>query len=152
MQLVALVEDQARVVELPTSTEVEPSVRVGVAGAVPEYTGRTADPLADVPKAFVQLSVYVCVPAAVGVSTRLPLAACVPLQLTETPLPLPDAVQLVASIDVHVSVAVEPSSIDGTDSDRVGTTSAVSAWMNPYPELKFGVEVLIGNALERSDE
>lgn len=94
--------------------------------------------------------------AAVGVRTRLPLGACAPLQLADSPLPLPDAVQLVEgdkllSIEVHDSVTVEPSAIDGADSDKVGMTSAVSAWMKPYPELKFGVEVLIGTALVRSD-
>jgi hypothetical protein len=36
VQLVALTEDQASVVELPTATEDEPSVNVGVAGGVPE--------------------------------------------------------------------------------------------------------------------
>lgn len=36
VQLVAFVEDQAIVVELPTATEGAPSVSVGAAGAVPE--------------------------------------------------------------------------------------------------------------------
>lgn len=70
-------------------------------------------------------------PAAVGVSVTLPLLACAPVQLAEIPLPLPDAVQLVASIEVHVSVAVEPRGIDSTDSESVGMTSAASAWMKP---------------------
>jgi len=36
VQLVAFTDDQASVVELPTATEEEPSVNVGVAGGVPE--------------------------------------------------------------------------------------------------------------------
>ena len=36
VQLVALTDDQASVVELPTATEAEPSVNVGTAGGVPE--------------------------------------------------------------------------------------------------------------------
>ena len=36
VQLVALTEDQPSVVELPTATEAEASVNVGVAGGVPE--------------------------------------------------------------------------------------------------------------------
>jgi hypothetical protein len=36
VQLVALAEDHARVVELPTATDGEPSVSVGTAGGVPE--------------------------------------------------------------------------------------------------------------------
>lgn len=70
-------------------------------------------------------------PAAVGVSTTLPLVASAPLQLAESPLPLADAVQLVAYTEVQVSVAVEPNSIDGADSVSVGMTSALSAWMKP---------------------
>ena len=63
-------------------------------------------------------------PAAVGVSVVLPLVVCAPLQL-------PEAVQLVASIDDQVSTDESPSGMDGADNVRIGTTSAVSAWMNP---------------------
>lgn len=51
--------------------------------------------------------------------------------MTEVPLPLADAVQPVADAEVQVSVAVKPSAIEGTDSDSVGITSAVSARMKP---------------------
>lgn len=63
-------------------------------------------------------------PAAVGVSVALPLVACVPLQL-------PDAVQLVASIDDQVSVVELPRGMDVAASTSVGTTNAASACMNP---------------------
>jgi hypothetical protein len=56
VQLVALTEDQASVVELPTVTEGEPSVNVGTAGGVPEWTGRVTVPAADVPNAFVHVN------------------------------------------------------------------------------------------------
>ena len=57
VQLVALTEDQASVVGLPTAREAEPSVNVGTAGGVPEYTGRLAVPAADVLNAFVHVNV-----------------------------------------------------------------------------------------------
>ena len=57
VQLVAFADDHASVVELPTATEEEPSVKVGTAGGVPEVTGRLAVPAADVPNAFVQVNV-----------------------------------------------------------------------------------------------
>lgn len=57
VQPVAPVEDHASVVELPTVTEGEPSVRVGVAGGVPEVTGRIAELEADVPTELAQVSV-----------------------------------------------------------------------------------------------
>ena len=80
-------------------------------------------------------------PAAAGVSVVLPLVVCTPLQL-------PDAVQvLVASIADQLSVAEPPSGMEAADKDRIGTTSAVSAWMNPYPELKFGFALAIGSAV-----
>jgi hypothetical protein len=123
-QLVAPTEDHASVVEWPTATEFAANDRVGAAGGVPDVAVSVADPAADVPNALVQVNVYVVAPAAVGVSVVLPLAICAPLQL-------PDALQPVASIADQVSTAEPPSGMDGADNDRVGTTSAVSAWMNP---------------------
>jgi hypothetical protein len=58
------------------------------------------------------------------VSGALPIVVCAPLQL-------PDAVQLVAPIVDQVSVAEPPRGMDGADNARIGTTSEVSAWMNP---------------------
>src|SRR5450755_757440 len=89
VQLVALAEDHASVVECPTATEFAANDRVGAAGGVPDVAVSVADPAADVPNALVQVNVYVVAPAAVGVSVVLPLVVCAPLQL-------PDAVQLVA--------------------------------------------------------
>jgi len=51
----------------------------------------------------------------------------------------------------QASVVELPSGIDVAASVSVGTTKALLAWMNPYPELKFGVVELIGSALERRD-
>ena len=123
-QLVALTEDHESVVECPTATEFAANDRLGAAGGAPEVAMSVADPAADVPNALVQVNVYVVVPAAVGVSGTLPLVGCAPLQL-------PDAVQLAASIADQVSVAEPLRGIDGADNVRIGTTSAVSAWMNP---------------------
>jgi hypothetical protein len=89
VQLVALAEDHASVVECPTATAFAANDRVGAAGGVPDVAVSVADPAADVPNALVQVNVYVVAPAAVGVSVVLPLVVCAPLQL-------PDAVQLVA--------------------------------------------------------
>ncbi len=52
-------------------------------------------------------------PVVVGVTVSEPFVACVPVQL-------PLAVQLVASVDDQVSVAVLPTAIDVADSARVG--------------------------------
>jgi len=123
-QLVALTEDHASVVECPTATEFAANDRLGAAGGVPEVAVRVTDPAADVPNALVQVNVYVVAPAAAGVSVWVPLVVCAPLQL-------PDAVQPVASIDDQVSVAEPPRGMDGADNVRIGTTSAVSAWMKP---------------------
>jgi hypothetical protein len=60
------------------------------------------------------------VPATLGVSTTLPLVACVPFQS-------PDAVQLVAWTDDHVSFVELPSGMDSAAKVSVGTTSAESA-------------------------
>ena len=59
-------------------------------------------------------------PATVGFSTKLPLVVWVPLQP-------PEAVQLVAWIEVQVSVAELPSGMEAAVNASVGTTSAVSA-------------------------
>jgi hypothetical protein len=61
----------------------------------------------------------VSVPLAVGVTVCEPLVASVPLQL-------PLAVQLVASVDDQVSVAVLPTAIDDADSVSVGVGGGAS--------------------------
>ena len=54
----------------------------------------------------------------------LPLDGSVPLQL-------PEATQLVASIEDQASVVEAPRAIDVAPNVSVGTTSALSARMNP---------------------
>jgi hypothetical protein len=79
VQLVAFTETQVSVVDLPTWTEAAANFKVGAAGAVPEVAVRFTLLIAEVPNALLQVSVYVAVPAAVGVTVMLPLAASAPL-------------------------------------------------------------------------
>jgi hypothetical protein len=83
------------------------------------------------------------VPMPVIVTVWLPLTGTAPVQL-------PDAVQPVASIVDQVSVVEPPTGTAGAVSDITGTMNDVSAWTKPYPESKFGDDVLIGNALPRN--
>ena len=57
VQLVAVGELQVIVVDLPTATELDASVRVGVAGGAPEVAKTVAVLVADVPAAPVQVNV-----------------------------------------------------------------------------------------------
>ena len=96
---VSLVDDHVRValepsVMLDGETEI---VTVGAGGAF-TVSVAAALPLPPLPE---QVSVYVSVPAAVGVSDCVPLVACVPLHA-------PLAVHDVALVDDQVSVALEP--------------------------------------------
>src|SRR5579862_1821344 len=56
-QLVAVAELQLMVVDLPTATEVDASVSVGVAGGVPEVANRVTELDAEVPPVPVHVSV-----------------------------------------------------------------------------------------------
>ena len=117
VQLVASSEFHAMVVDFPTATDEDARVKLGFSGAAPEVAVRVAEAAAVVPNALAQVSLYVVAPAALGVNTTLPLGACTPLQP-------PDAVQLVAWIDDHVSVAEWPSATEVALNVSVGTTSA----------------------------
>lgn len=64
-------------------------------------------------------------PAAAGVSNRLPLVAFAPLQAGV--VGVADAVQLVASIVDQLSAVDLPRAIEAAANDSVGTTSAESA-------------------------
>src|ERR1700722_1439572 len=79
-----------------------------------------------VPDASVQLSLYVLVPTVDIVTVWLPLGACTPLQSA-----VPEAVQLLAPMEGHVSVVVPPKATALAARVIVGTTNAVSACMNP---------------------
>jgi hypothetical protein len=57
VQLVAVAELQLMVVDLPTATEVEASVSVGVTGGAPEVAKRVTVLVADVPAAPVHVNV-----------------------------------------------------------------------------------------------
>ncbi len=56
VQLVALVDDQVRVVEVPSVIELDESVRVGADGGCRALTVSVADPAVDVPTALAQTS------------------------------------------------------------------------------------------------
>lgn len=78
---------------------------------------------------LVQVSVYVNVPAAMGVIVWLPLTAFAPLQL-------PAAAQLVVLMEDQLSVVEAPTVTVVALSESVGgpagrSASAASAWMNP---------------------
>ena len=60
------------------------------------------------------------------VTVWLPLAGRAPFQSA-----VPEAMQLLASMDVHVSVVVPPTATALVPRVIVGTTSAASACMNP---------------------
>ncbi len=59
-------EDQVSVVELPTTMDVDPSVRVGAAGTLTAI--KVTVVVGEVPAASAQVSEYVYVPVAVGVT------------------------------------------------------------------------------------
>jgi hypothetical protein len=120
VQLVAPSESHVMVVDLPTATDADASCKSGFSGALPEVTVSVTELAASVRAELVQVSRYVGVPAAFGVSTTLPLVACVPLQS-------PDAAQLAAWTADHVSLVELPSGMDCAAKVSVGTTSAVSA-------------------------
>jgi hypothetical protein len=91
----------------------------------------------EVPTAFAQLSVYEAMPVADGVTVFEPLVASAPLHA-------PDAVQPVALMADQLSVVGLPTVTVFTARFNVGApgancASAAPAWMNPYPESKFGV-------------
>lgn len=101
VQLVAFTETQVSVVGLPTSTEFAANFNTGAAGAVPEVTVKFALLVAEVPNALLQVNVYVAVPAIVGVTVVLPLAASGLTKGLAPPAPAPalwKKVQPVASI------------------------------------------------------
>ena len=126
VQPVAFTDDQVSVVDLPTWTEGAANVRVGAAGAVPEVTVKFTLLAAAVPNALLQVNVYVAVPAAVGVTVALPLAAS---GLTRV-LPAPALwvnVQPVASSVDQLSVVELCNAMVAAARVKVGTTSAVSA-------------------------
>lgn len=130
VQPVAFTDDQVSVVDLATWTDGAANVRVGAAGAVPEVAVKLTLLAAAVPNALLHDNVYAAVPAAVGVTAKLPLAANAPVQLTLAPVP-PVATQPVASIVDQVSVVELCNAMVVAARVKVGTTSAVSACTNP---------------------
>lgn len=76
------------------------------------------------------------------VTVWLPLAARAPAQSA-----VPTARQLVALMVLHLSVVVPLSATAVAARLIVGTTNAVSAFMKPYPDWKFGYVEFMGSAL-----
>jgi hypothetical protein len=121
VQLVALLDDQVIVVDVPAAIDVAANVRVGAAGTAPAaVTVRMAVLATEVPALFAQVSVYLSVPAALGLSVCDPLAFSMPLQA-------PDAVQLVAPMDDQVMVTGFPAATEDADKLSVGATSGKNA-------------------------
>ena len=123
VQLVAPLDDQVIVVDLFSTIDVSANVRVGAAGGVVaagvtvRVTVLTAD---EVPPAFAQVSLYVSVPAALGVSVCDPLAFSAPLQS-------PEAVQPVVPTDDQVMVTEPPTVTEDADRVSVGAAGGICA-------------------------
>lgn len=133
VQLVALVDDQLSVDDPPLTTVVGFAVSVTEGGdgcVTVTLTDCVADP-----------------PTPLHVSANAELADKGPVEadpdVALVPLQLPDATQLVALVEDHVSVAAPPATTDGgeTDSETDGdgteaTTFAVTVWpaVPPAPE------------------
>jgi hypothetical protein len=124
VQAVAFVDDQVSVALDPTIIGVGETemLTVGAAGVL---TARVAEAL-PVPPLPVQVSVYVAVPATAGVSDCVPLMLCVPLQA-------PLAEHVVAFVDDHVNVALEPRVMAVEFKDKVTVGCGVAA---PPPPLQ----------------
>ncbi len=80
---------------------------------------------------LLQVSVYVKLPVVVGVTVWLPLAASEPVQL-------PEAVQLVALVEVQLRVAVLPETMELADAVKVAVgagavTSSVTVVAAEFP-------------------
>jgi hypothetical protein len=123
VQPVAFADDQVIMDDWPRSMALLLSTNVGAAGTT---SVKLTELEAEVPDVFVQDSVYVLVPTFDIVTVWLPLAARAPVQSA-----VPEAVQLLASMEFHVSVAVPPTATAVALRVIVGTTAAVSACMNP---------------------
>jgi hypothetical protein len=120
VQPVALLDDQVIVVDAPTAIDLAAKVRLGTAGGAAAVTVRVAVAATELPPAFVQVSVYLSVPAALGVSVCDPLAFSAPLQS-------PDAVQAVAVRDDQVMVTGFPATTEDADKVSVGAPGGISA-------------------------
>ena len=121
VQLAALVDDQFRVVEPPLATVVGVAVSVteGADGCVTvTFTDCVASP-----------------PGPVQVNANAEFAVSAPVDAVPdvalVPLQLPDAVQDVASVDDHVSVAADPDTTDdgATASVTEGACGDVGGWV-----------------------
>lgn len=119
VQVVASVEDQVIVVELPAVMEIKAKLKIGAGGGGGTVTVKLAVLGADEPITLAQVSEYVAVPPAVGVTVWLPLAANDPLQF-------PDAVQPVAFADDQVIVDDWPRSMALELSVSAGSAGARS--------------------------
>lgn len=108
VQLVALVEDQVSVVELPVVIEVGEAEKVMIGAGVAVTVTTTLS--ISVPPAPIQVRVYVVV--TVGETLRVPLRAREPLQ------PLL-AVQLVALVEDQVRVVELPVVIEVGEAEKV---------------------------------
>jgi hypothetical protein len=118
VQLVALTEAQVIVVVVSAAMVAAPSVRVGATGFASAGVAVSVTELGlDAPPELLQVNVKVSLPTTVGVMTLLPLTASSPLQL-------PEAVQLVASTEDHVSVVELPTAIEVDTKDSVGAAGA----------------------------
>lgn len=116
VQLVAVLEDHVIVVDVPTGIDVAANVRLGGGSAL--VTVRVAVLATELPPAFAQVSVYVAVPTALGVSVCDPLAFSAPLQS-------PDAVQPVAAMDDQVMVTGFPTTTEDADKVSVGAPGGI---------------------------
>jgi len=128
VHVVALVDDQEIEVNWVTAMELAASVSVGAAGTTSSGVTVSATELdGEVPPVLLQASENVSVPTTVGVMVRLPLVACVPLQL-------PEAAQLAAFAEDQVSVAEPPTGTDVGVNVIVGAAGAV-----PEVTVRFAV-------------
>jgi hypothetical protein len=118
-QLVAVADDQVIAAVDCAGMEVALSVSVGAAGATNAGVAvSVTEAGADGPPRLLQINVNVSAPTASGVIVWLPLVACAPLQL-------PDAVQLVAPAEDHVSAVDCPTATEFAANDRVGAAGGV---------------------------
>ena len=120
-QLVALVDDQVSVVPWPSATVEGLAFRVTVGAGGGGGGAAVTVKLADaelVPPSPVQLRVKTSVPAAVGLSLRVPLVDWAPVHA-------PLAVHVLACDDDHVSAALWPTiiAIGLTEIETVGATA-----------------------------
>lgn len=115
----AVGEDQLMVVVVSAGMDFAPSVSVGAGGTTAAGVARRVTEVgAEGPPRLLQVSVKVSVPTAVGAIAWLPLVGSVPLQL-------PEAAQLVASVEDHLSVVDSPTGTEFAVNVSAGAVGGV---------------------------